>query len=110
MANKMEKPMPHPDDFMLVTVSLDFQAKLNPEVENPPEFETTSVECTFSAVEAADYMEKLVRAIHERRLYGFMAQEFAESAVGAHQWIERTTDDLLAEARARVEEDKVNND
>ena len=104
MSEKPEKPMPHPDDLMVVTVSLEFRAKPNPEVEDPPLFDTTALEYTPPAGEAAEYLEKVVNAIRERRLYGFMVQDFAESAVGAGDWIEKTTAEVLAEARAHGEE------
>jgi hypothetical protein len=69
MAKKTRSPEPHPDDFMLVTVSLEFQAKLNPEVGDPPPLDATSAtEYTLRAEEAADYLEEVVRAIRERRL------------------------------------------
>ena len=85
MAKKTQRPAPHPDDFMIVTVSLAFQAKVNPEVDDPPPFDATAIQETFTAADATDYLEKVVSAIRERRLYGFMLQEQAESAVGAGQ-------------------------
>jgi hypothetical protein len=99
-----EKPVPHPDDFMIVTVSLEFRAKPNPEVGDPPPFDMTELEYTPPAGETADYLQKVANAIRERRLYGFMVQDFAESAVGAGDWIEKTTAEVLAEARAHGEE------
>jgi hypothetical protein len=103
MAERKERSDPHPDDFMIVTVSLEFQAKLNPKSSDPLPFDTTYCECTFEAEAAADYLEQVVRAIRERRLYGFMVQDAAESAVGAGDWVEKTTEDMIAEARARDE-------
>jgi len=100
MAKKTERPAPHPDDFMIVAVSLAFQAKLNPDVDDPPPFDATEIEETFRAADAADYLEKVVSAIRERRLYGFMLQEQAESAVGAGDWIEKTIEEVIAEATA----------
>jgi hypothetical protein len=100
MIKNPKKPMPHPDDFMVVTVGLAFQAKLNPEVEDPMPFDAIGMEETFAAADAADYLEKVVSAIRERRLYGFMSQEQAESAVGAGDWIEKTIEDVIAEATA----------
>ena len=61
---------------------------------------TEALECTLSASEAADYLDKVVAAIRERRLYGFMLQEAAESRVSAGEWIEKTTEEAIAEARA----------
>jgi hypothetical protein len=100
MAKKTERPAPHPDDFMVVSVGLAFQAKQNPDVDDPPPFDATEIEETFRAADAADYLEKLVGAIRERRLYGFMLQEQAESAVGAGDWIEKTIEEVIAEATA----------
>jgi hypothetical protein len=100
MAKKTERPAPHPDDFMIVAISLAFQAKLNPEVDDPPPFDAIEIMETFGAADAGDYMEKVVSAIRERRLYGFMLQEQAESAVGAGQWIEKTIEEVVAEATA----------
>jgi hypothetical protein len=100
MAKKTDRPAPHPDDFMIVTVSLAFQAKLNPGVADPLPLDATEIEGTFSAADAAEYLEKVVSAIRERRLYGFMLQDQAESAVGAGDWIEKTIEDVIAEATA----------
>jgi hypothetical protein len=85
---------PHPDDFIVVSVNLAFRAKLNPEVDDPPPFDVTGMESTFVAADGANYLEKVVSAIRERRLYGFMLQEQAEVAVGAGQWIEKTIDEV----------------
>jgi hypothetical protein len=104
MAKKIGRPEPHPDDFMIVTVSLDFRAKPNPNSSDPPPLDTTtSIEYALSAADAADYLEKVVSAIRERRLCGFMTQRAAESHVGAGEWIEETTEDMISKARARHE-------
>ena len=100
MAKKTERPAPHPDDFMVVGVFLAFQAKLNPDVDDPLPLDATEIEETFSATDAADYLEKVLSAINERRLYGFMLQQRAESAVGAGEWIEKTFEEVIAEATA----------
>ena len=100
MAKKTERPVPHPDDFMIVGISLAFQAKLNPEVDDPQPFDAPEIEETFTAADAADYLEKVVSAIRERRLYGFMLQEQAECAVGAGDWIKKSIEEVIAEATA----------
>lgn len=82
----------HPDDFMVVTVSLEFRAKPNPEVGDSRPFEITELRSTSSAGEAEDYLQKIVNAIKERRLYGFMAQDVAEGAIGAGDWIGKDDD------------------
>jgi hypothetical protein len=98
MAKKKERPTQHPDDLMAVSICLAFQAKLNPDDDGPPPLHTTAVEETLTAADAADYLEKVVAAIRERRLYGFMLQEHAESAVGAKRWIKQTIEEVVAEA------------
>ena len=100
MTKKTERPVPHPDDLMAVSICLTFQAKLNPEDDDPPPLHTTAIEETFTAADAADFLERVVGAIRERRLYGFMLQEQAESAVRAGQWIEKTIREVIAEATA----------
>ena len=100
MSEKPRKPLPHPDDFMVVTLSLEFRAKPNPEVEDPLPFELSASKYTPPNEEAADYLSKVVNAIRERRLFGFMMQEGAESAVAAGDWIEKTTEEIIAEAKA----------
>jgi hypothetical protein len=107
MRDKPGNPVPHPDDYMVVTLTIEFRAKLNPEVEDPPPFDMTELEYTPPTDEAADYLEKVINAIRQRRLYGFMVQEIAESAVGAGDWIEKTTAEVLAEARAHGEEQTI---
>jgi hypothetical protein len=64
--------------------------------KDPPPFDTTAVEFALAAGDAVDCLEKVIAAIRERRLYGFMVQNAAENAVGAGEWIEMTIDDLLA--------------
>ena len=98
MAKKTERPTSHPDDLMAVSICLTFQAKLNPDDDNPPPLHTTALEETFDAADAADYLEKVVSAIRARRLYGFLLQEQAESAVCARQWIKQTIEEVVAEA------------
>jgi hypothetical protein len=100
MAKKTERPIRHPDDLMTVSICLTLQAKLNPDEDDPPPLHATEIEQTFSAADAADFLEKVVGAVRERRLYGFMLQEQAESVVGAGQWIRKTNEELFAEATA----------
>jgi hypothetical protein len=100
MAKKTKQTVPHPDDFMVVGISLAFQAKPNPEVEDPQPLDLTGMEETFGAADAVDYLERVLSAIRERRLYGFMLQECAESAVGARDWIEKTSAEIISEATA----------
>ena len=98
-----KRPTPHPDDFMTVTLSIDFRAKPNPKSSDPPPFDTTGVQFTLAAGNAVESLEKVVAAIRERRLYGFMVQDAAESHVGAGEWIEETTEDIISKARAQQE-------
>jgi hypothetical protein len=100
---KKQKDIAHPDDLMVVTVSLEFQAKINPEDKRAPEFETTAVELCLPAPEAGDYVQEVLDAIKGRRLYGFMVQEMAASAVEAGQWIKKPLEELRAEASSRAD-------
>ena len=79
-------------------MALDFQAKFNPKADDPPPFDSMEFQTTLSAADAADYLESVVRAIRERRLYGFMVQSCAENPVGAGEWIEKTPREILAES------------
>jgi hypothetical protein len=99
MSKKPRKPMPHPDDLMVVSLSLEFRAKTNPSVEDPPSLEAIGFQNILPAEEAAEYLESVVDAIRAKRLYGFMVQASAESAVGAGDWIEETIDDLIAKTQ-----------
>jgi hypothetical protein len=96
---KNQKDVAHPDDLMVVTVSLEFQAKIGE--KDAPEFGTTAVELCLPAAEAAAYVQEVLDAIKGRRLYGFMVQEMAVSAVEAGQWIKKPLDELRAEAADR---------
>jgi hypothetical protein len=95
---KKQKERAHPDDLMVVTVSLEFQAKIDPQDSGAPQFEATSVELCLPAAEAAEYVQEVLDAIKGRRLYGFMVQELATSAVEAGQWIKKPLEELRAEA------------
>jgi hypothetical protein len=99
MSKKPRKPMPHPDDLMVVSLSLEFRAKTNPSVEDPPSLDTIGFQCILPAEDAAEYLESVVDAIRAKRLYGFMMQASAENAVGAGEWIKTTIEDLIAEAQ-----------
>jgi hypothetical protein len=101
MPKKQKEPIAHPDDLMVVTVSLEFQAKINPQESDAPAFETTAVELCLPAPEAAEYVQEVLDAIKGRRLYGFMVQGLAASAVDAGQWIKKPLDELRAEASNR---------
>ena len=99
--------IPHPDDFILVGIYFAFQAKLNPNADDPPPLLAPELEQTFEAAEAADYLDKVSDAIRERRLFGFLFQEQAESAVGAGDWIAKPVEEVMAEA-ARDADARVN--
>jgi hypothetical protein len=103
-AKMTKKPQKHPDDLMVITVSLELRAKLNPEVKDPLPFDIAEFQSTLTAGAAVDFLEKVVSAIRERRLYGLMVQEIAENAVGAGDWIKKTDAEVLAEFRAHEEE------
>jgi hypothetical protein len=98
MAEDKKLATPHPDDFVCVTLALDFQAKLNPEADDPPPVNFSGFESSLRASDAADFLESVVRAIRDRRLYAFMVQQAAESAVGAGEWIEKSPEEVFSEA------------
>jgi hypothetical protein len=93
---KMNKTLPHPDDHMTVSITLAFQAKLNPDIDEPPPLFATEIEQTFAAADAVDFLEQVICAIRERRLFGFTLQEQAESAVGSGGWIEKSPAEVIA--------------
>ena len=82
---------PHPDDFMVVNIGLEFRAKENPANTDPHPLDGPAdvMICLPADGETAELLEDIAKAIRERRLYGFMAQESAESPVGSGEWIER---------------------
>lgn len=79
-----------PDDFMVVTIGLEFRAKQNPDVADPmPMDGPMSIDVCLPAEEkTAAFLEQIAEAIRDGRLYGFMAQQHAELPVGAGEWIE----------------------
>ena len=99
MSEEQTKSVPHPDDLIVVGIYFAFQAKLNPNIEDPMPPYAPEIEQTFEAPEAADYLDKVTDAIRERRLFGFLFQEQAESAVSTGEWIARPVDEVIAEAR-----------
>jgi len=66
-------------------------------------FETTGLQYSMGATEAVDYLEAVVRAVREKRLYGFMVQDAAECAVQAGDWIGKTVEEILEEERVQRE-------
>jgi len=69
MSEGQKKSVPHPDDLMAVGIYLAFQAKLNPNIDDPMPLYAPEIEQTFVAVEATDYLDKVTNAIRERRLF-----------------------------------------
>jgi hypothetical protein len=100
MSEEPTKSVPHPDDLIVVGIYFAFQAKLNPNIDDPMPLYAPEIEQTFEAAEAADYLDQVTRAIRERRLFGFLFQEQAESAVGCGEWIARPAEEVIAEANA----------
>jgi hypothetical protein len=99
MPTKHDNSRKPPDDLMFLSVRLQFQAKLNPDVQNPQPVEITEIENTFSAADAAPYLEEVLAAIRGRRLYGHMMQEAAEGPVASGQWIAMTAQDIVTAMR-----------
>jgi hypothetical protein len=50
MAEQTERPEPHPNDFMRVTLSLQFQAKLSADLDDPPPIDSLGFEMDASRV------------------------------------------------------------
>ena len=98
MSDDPNKSIPHPDDLIIVGIYFVFQGKLNPNVVDPPPLLAPELEQTFEAADAADYLDKVSDAIRDRRLFGFLFQEQAESAVGAGDWIAKPVEEVRAEA------------
>ena len=68
MSQRSAKSTKHPDDFMVVSVSLQFQAKHNPDVADPQPLDFTELENTFLAADGdmggrADTQEALLSAL-----------------------------------------------
>jgi hypothetical protein len=97
MSKEPTKSAPHPDDLILIGIYFSFQAKLNPNIEDPVPLYAPELEQTFEAADAADYLDKVADAIRERRLFGFLFQEQAESAVSTGEWIARPVEELIAD-------------
>lgn len=92
----------HPDDFMVVSIGFDFQAKPNPTVRDVPPVDALTAEiCLPAEEETAEFLEQIAKAIRERRLYGFVAQWCAEAPVGAGDWVGKTVQEIIAETKAR---------
>jgi hypothetical protein len=107
MSEEPTNPVPHPDDLIVVGIYFAFQAKLNPNVDDPMPLYAPELEQTFAAAEAADYLDKVSAAIRERRLSGFLFQERAETAVGAGEWIAMPIEEVMAE-EARDADTRIN--
>jgi hypothetical protein len=107
MSDDPLKSIPHPDDLIVVGIYFAFQAKLNPNIADPPPLLAPELEQTFEAAEAADYLDKVSDAIRERRLFGFLFQEQAESSVGVGDWIAKPVEEVMAEA-ARDADTRIN--
>ena len=90
----------HPDDMMAISVCLTFQAKLNPDDDDPPPIPAPEIEETFRAADATEFLEQVIDAIRARCLFGFLMQQQAQCAVGAGQWVEKTIEEIIAEAKA----------
>lgn len=90
------------DDFMLVTIELNFSAKNNPDGDGDDDFDQLSgisqyVTTLGSDEDTAAFLERIAKAIRERRLYGLMQQERADACCDGGQWIEKTAQDLADE-------------
>lgn len=95
-----ELKQPHPDDFMVVMIGLEFRAKENPanNYPHPLDSVTSYTVCLPAEDDTADWLEDIAEAIRNRTLYGFMAQEAATNPVACGEWIAKTTEEIIAEA------------
>jgi hypothetical protein len=93
------------DDFMHVTIELSFQAKTNPGLKDKGDDIDQCDGITDYAVtlpadnETVELLQKIIDAINDRRLYGFMQQERADACCDGGQWIEKTVQDIADENR-----------
>lgn len=78
----------HPDDFMVVTVEIEFRAKTNPDSQDPPPVDVCHYQYTMSADAAPDELNEIITAIEERRLFGWVMQKQAEVVVSSGEWVE----------------------
>jgi hypothetical protein len=94
------------DEFMVITLITEFRGKLHPKFkaeeekagEVPQLDHIKACHYTLPAGEdGAVYLEKIVKAIREKRLYGFMIQDSADSHCSAKEWVELTNDDVFAD-------------
>ena len=100
MPKKTEKSPTHPDDFMVVTIGLAFNAKVNPKSDEPPRLGTTEVEISLPAPQAVDYLEQVLSAIRGRYLYGLMLTESAGSLIETKDWLPKPLEEVVADSRA----------
>ena len=90
------KSIPHPDNFMVLDIGLKFRGKLGPNIEDAPALEI-SHRRVLAASRAEQFLERVLSAVRERRLYGLAAQAIAESSVGAGEWVAVEITDLMAD-------------
>jgi hypothetical protein len=87
-----------PDDLMLVSINLTFNAKSIVD-DHPIDVSTEFETCLPAEEETAAYLRSIADAIDEGRLFGFMQQESASCPVNCGEWVERTVEDQAAEMR-----------
>jgi len=88
----------HPDDFMSVTISIDFDAKANPMNPDTEKMIPLSMQFTLPANEISEDLQDILDAIEERRLYGFVCQRCAQMNIEVGEWVEKSFADKVAEA------------
>lgn len=76
------KPPVHIDDLMCITVEIELRAK-----GNVDGFHCGTAGC-MPASECVEYLETVIKAIKERRLYGWVCQESAQAAVETGEFVE----------------------
>lgn len=97
--------VPHeksPDDFMVVTISLEFRAKRKKggrPVDVPVEWTWTT---SAGDGDLGSVLEKIADAAYDGRLFGLLQELCAENAILADEWQELTLDDLQKTGAAQA--------
>src|ERR1700749_583842 len=72
MKKKAEQPVSHPDDLIVVGIRFSFQAKENPDGDDRLPLPAVDIEQTFEARDSVEFLDEVVAAIRDRRLFGFI--------------------------------------
>jgi hypothetical protein len=98
MKKKAEQPVSHPDDLIVVGIRFSFQAKENPDGDDRLPLPAVDIEQTFEAPDSVEFLDEVVAAIRDRRLFGFIMQERANTAVSSGDWVKKTFKEMISES------------